>query len=365
MTKVLNITMHAVNNYGSVLQALATERIFQGLGYEVETLDYIQEGLQMDTIMKIIKNGGPGWKIKFKQIVLLLFSQTNDNKKTFDDFRNKYLHLSGRKYISEKELFQDIPKADIYCTGSDQTWNTTLHGVSKAYFLAFPPDGKKRVSFAASFGIEKLSHKDEKEVKNYLSKYSAISVRESSGLNILSEIGIKNGVHVLDPTLVVDNSFWNYLSEKKQYEGDYIFVYQLNSSSAFSNYVNEFAASKGLKVLYVRSRKNNRLRNSVYLGTPKPEVVLSLFKYSSYVLTDSFHATVFSIIFHRNFVNILPPNFSTRIKSILTLMGLERRIVSDLNDLSCCDIPINWLKVDSILNEERDKTIQFLKGALN
>ena len=357
--------MHAVNNYGSVLQTLATEKIFHDLGCQIETLDYIQDSLQMDSISKIIKHGGPGWKIKLKQIILHLTNHdTSDRRNAFDEFRKKYLHLSQHRYYSVKELYNSVPAADIYCTGSDQTWNTKLHGVSDAYFLRFAPIGKKKISFSASFGIEELPNKDKDKAKRYLSEYNAISVRESSGLDILRGLGINNGSHLLDPTLVVDRRFWENISAERQYNQEYIFVYQLNSSKIFTDYANAFAEKKGLPIIYVRSRRNNGLVNSKYLGTPSPEVVLSLFRYSSYVITDSFHATVFSILFHCNFINILPPYFSTRIMSILDQTKLNCRLVTDLNEFDYTDTPINWDDVDSLLLKEREKAIEFLKEAI-
>lgn len=366
MTKVLNITMHAVNNYGSVLQTLATEKIFHDLDCQIETLDYIQDSLQMDSISKILKHGGPGWKIKFKQIILHLVNNDASNRsKVFEEFRKKYLHLTDHRYYSVQELYNTVPVADIYCTGSDQTWNTTLHGVSEAYFLRFAPVGKKKISFSASFGIEELPDKDKEKAKQYLSEYSAISVRESSGLDILRRLGINNAFHLLDPTLVVDRRFWESISAERQCDKEYIFVYQLNSSRTFTDYVNAFATKKGLPVIYVRSRRNSGLVNGKYFGSPSPEVVLSLFRYSTYVITDSFHATVFSILFHCNFIDILPPFFSTRIKSILDLTKLDSRVVTDLDAFDYTETPINWDEVDELLLKEREKAIEFLKEAIN
>ena len=358
--------MHAVNNYGSVLQTLATQHIFERLGCEVETLDYIQDMLQMNSVIKILKNGGPGWKIKCKQVILHFMPKSKKTKKTqFDEFRNKYLHISKRRYLSPQELIKDPPLADVYCTGSDQTWNTTLHGVNPAYFLAFVPQGKKRIAFSASFGIQELPQDHIQMAKELLSKYDAISVREESGLKILQQLGIRNAQQVLDPTLVVDNGFWDKLASDRLYKQDYIFVYQLNASSTFSQYVNSFAKKKNMKVLYTRSRKNTELEDAIHIENPSPEDVLSLFKYSSYVITDSFHATVFSLVFHCDFVDIYPPFFSTRIESLLNLTNLSSRHVTDMNNMNYFDTPIDYDKVDEILEKEREKTIQFLKKSIS
>ncbi len=355
--------MHAVNNYGSVLQTLATEKIFRDLNCDIETLDYIQDNLQLNSIYKIIKNGGPGWKIKLKQI-LYLFLKRKKQIDSLDEFRRKFLHMSKRRYMSTKELYEFPPIADIYCTGSDQTWNTLLHGVSPAYFLDFVPKNKKKIAFSASFGIEKIPNSQKKEVKKLLSKYTSISVREISGLQILHNLGIHDAQLVLDPTLVVDYDFWEKISAERQYMKEYILVYQLNASTFFSDFVNRFAKEKGYKIILVRSRNNTQIKNCIYMGMPKPEVVLSLFKFSKYVITDSFHATVFSLIFHRDFIDILPPYFSSRINSLLSLTGLTNRIVTDIDDYNCCNMPIDWKSVDKVICSERNKTMSFLQKAV-
>ena len=363
--KVLNITMHAVDNYGSVLQTYATEQLFRKLGCEVETLNYIQNGLQLDSVSKIIRNGGPGWKIKCKQLVLHLIQPKHGNarKKVMEDFRKKYLHLTKHKYLSTDELKSDVPTADIYCTGSDQTWNTTLHGVSDVYFLTFAPAGKKRIAFSASFGVSSLPQKDQEAVKKRLANYTAISVREESGLAILKELGVDNAQWVLDPTLAVMPDCWYDMAADRMIDKEYIFVYQLNTSETFADYVNKFSKSKGLDVFYVKSRKEKSLQGT-YIECPTPEMLLSYFRYSSYVITDSFHATVFSLIFHREFLIIYPPHFPTRLESLLCMIGLEKRHVADFTRFDYDNEHIDYEKVGQIIELKQKETLGFLKNAI-
>lgn len=364
--KIANITLHAINNYGSVFQSLATERIFESFGCEVETIDYIRETAQLDSLWKIIKYGGPGWKIKIKQVFFYLFLRQNNRRtEVLNAFRSKYLHLSKCTYYSDEDLKKHIPEADIYCTGSDQTWNTEIqHGVPHAFFLNFVPEGKKCISFASSFGITKLSDRDKIEIKRLLSRFSAISVREASGKKILDDLGFYESVQVLDPTLVVEPDFWLSMSSPRIIEKDYILVYQLNSSSIFVRYVNNFARQKGLKVVHVRLRKE-AIDNSMFIPDCTPEDLLSLFKYSTYVITDSFHATAFSLIFHCNFMVISPSKFPTRIESVLKLTGLQSRHVTDFNRFDYAEDAIDYVKVDCILGTERENAHVFLQNAIN
>lgn len=363
--KVANITLHATNNYGSVFQTLATEKIFENLGCEVETIDYIRETAQLDSCWKILKHGGPGWKIKMKQLVLHYFPKSKGMRvERLNAFRQKHLHLTKRRYLSDQELEEHIPEADIYCTGSDQTWNTEIqHGVPRAFFLAFAPEGKKRIAFSASFGIYELPERDKAEVKELLSKYSAISVRETSGKKILDALGFIDSVQVLDPTLVANPKIWYSLASPRIIEQDYILVYQLNSNDAFVKYVNEFASRKRLHVVHVRLRKE-AIHNCTFMPDCSPEDLLSLFQYSSYVITDSFHATVFSLLFHCNFMDIYPRKFPTRLESILNLTGLQSRHITNFSRFDYADTPIDYAMVDSILEIERQKSLVFLKNAI-
>lgn len=362
--KVANITLHAINNYGSVFQALATERIFQELGCEVETIDYIRETAQLDSVYKIIRYGGPGWKIKTKQIILHFLPKNTVRAEKLEAFRRKYLHLTKYTYRSDKDLEQNCPQADIYCTGSDQTWNTVCqNGVPRAYFLHFAPDDKKKIAFSASFGIEALPKKDKDEVKLLLSRYDAISVRESSGVTILKDLGL-NGTLVLDPTLAVGSDLWYSLAVDRIVKEDYVLAYQLNRNSKYVQYVNEFAEAKGLKVVHVRSAEDKSMRNCIFMGYSSPEELLSLFKYASCVITDSFHATVFSTIFHRQFVNIFPPLYSSRLGNFLEMLNLKERRVIDYKDFSLVDNHIDYDVINNKLDDMRKQTKDFLKDSI-
>lgn len=363
--KVANITLHAINNYGSVLQTLATEHLFEQLGCEVETIDYVRETAQLNSVFNILRYGGPGWLIKCKQLFLHLFHRHDKRVDTLNEFRKRCLHLGNRKYRSDIELECNPPVADVYCTGSDQTWNTVVQGgVPKAFFLHFVPDGKKRIAFSASFGIDKLPNKDKNVVKSLLSHYSHISVREKTGLDILKDLGFNDAIQVLDPTLAVDSAFWDLMASSRIVKEDYIFVYQLNTSTSFTKYVNNFSTAKRMPVLYVKARENKGLKNSRYMECPKPEELLSLFKFSSYVITDSFHATAFSIIFHCNFIDIYPEKFPSRLDSVLKLTNLESRHLVDMSDYTITNKAIDYEHVDSIINKERLKTMTFLKNAI-
>ena len=334
------------------------------MGCEVETIDYIRETAQTNSVADILRLKNIGWRERAKVVLLSLLPYQKTRSKVLDDFRNECLHLTKVKYRSDADLENNPPLADIYCTGSDQTWNTVCQGdVPKAFFLHFVPEGKKRISFSASFGVSELPEKDKEEVKELLKKYDCISVRELGGINILNDLGLK-GTLVADPTLAVDAEFWTSFAAPRIFQEDYLLAYQLNRNSAFTQYMKAFAKKKGVKLVLVRSIKDTRINNGVILTSPTPKEWLSLFKYARYVLTDSFHGTIFSLIFHRDFMNIMPVKYSSRIESIQKVTGLESRTIRDYNDFSYCDIPIDYTYVDLVLDEYRQESRRFLYNAL-
>ena len=364
MKKVANITLHAINNYGSVFQALATEHLFEQLDCKVETIDYVRENANIDTIRKIVTCKSVGNILKLKMLVQHFMPIANKRKEVLDVFREKNLHLSKTQYRCDKDLLDNVPEADIYCTGSDQTWNIICQGeIPLPFFLHFVPDDKKKIAFSASFGIDHLPDKDKLEVKRLLKRYDSISVRESSGVAILKDLGL-DGTQVLDPTIAVGTEFWNKLAAPRMFDDDYLLTYQLNRNSVFTKYMKEYAKKNNLMIVQVRSYKDTELDNGICLTAPRPEELLSLFKYSNKVLTDSFHATAFCMMFHCNFMNIYPPRYAARLESILNQTGLQSRHVTDFDRYDYADIPIDYSKVDAILEAERSKTLEFLKNSV-
>lgn len=362
--KVAIITLHAINNYGSVLQTLATEKIFQKLGCEVVTINFIRETARLDSFWKIIRSRSTTPKMKIKMLISHYFFRNKKRPQVLESFRHSQLHLTEKTYLSDYDLENQIPVADIYCTGSDQTWNTVCQGdVPKAFFLHFVPKGKKKISFSASFGITELPNSDKNEVRKLLSSYDAISVRESSGLKILNDLGLC-GTLVVDPTLTIEPEFWNDFAAPRFIKEDYLLAYQLNRNPQFSKYMLDFAKYHNIKIIQVRSRKDTFLKNGICLTAPTPQEWLSLIKHAKYVLTDSFHATAFSTIFHRDFMIIPPERFSTRISDFLSLIKLNNRIVTDFNDYSYCNVPIDFTDIDKILETERNNSLAFLQDAI-
>ena len=147
------------------------------------------------------------------------------------------------------------------------------------------------------------------------------------------------------------------------WSGEYLLVYQLNRSEKFAQYVKNYAKFHNLKVVIIGGKFN--LKGGLVFPYILPEEFMNLIRYAKVVITDSFHATAFSVLFHRQFINIYPPHYSTRLDSFLKSLHLTSQHVTNLEDMDYGVESIDYKEVDSILNKEREKTFEYLKRALN
>lgn len=363
--KIILITKHYVKNYGSVLQTYASQELLSRKGGSVSIANYIlpeASGLKyMDIILRKHASAGRIKKIILRAAVLPTMIRW---KYVFGGFLKKYLNVCGSPADSCEKLKTELPDADIYCTGSDQVWNPeTNRGLQPAYFCEFAPKGKRVVSLAASFGVKTVREKDEALIKRYLEKYSLLSVRERSGIDILAKAGLK-GRMILDPVMIETAGFWEKLAAKRKIRQDYVLIYQLNSSRAFDRYAEQAAERLGKKLVRICTRYDQILKNGRPVPVPTVEQWISLFFYADFVITDSFHGTVFSILFQKEFVNLYPPLFSERLDSLLSMFGIEERHISDCSRFDILDKRIDYRRVNEILDEKRKESLEFIDEIL-
>jgi hypothetical protein len=368
--KISVITLHTVNNYGSVLQTYATQQVLEELGCEVEFVDYcrkvntdaaaIEKILQSQTAQRFkgIWDANSLTRKMIKIPVSLMLARKSAPMKKFIRER---IHLTPRSYFSFEELLEDTPTADVYMTGSDQVWNSIWNkGIEKPYFLEYAPMGKRRVSFAASFGKTSLDDDEIAPTRSMLMKYSHISVREQSGVTLLQSIGIPS-VQVLDPTLMLTVDQWKTIAQPCKESFPFLLVYQLDNNPLMDRYAEELAKRKKWQILRISYGYSGRQKFGRY---PSVERLLGLFAGSECVLTDSFHATAYALNFSKNFISVLPNRFGTRIESILELTKTNNHLLKSFDDFSVVDNPIDWNSVCTKLNNERQRGMMFLKNAI-
>lgn len=367
-TKVEVITLQRVPNYGSVLQGYATQKVIEKLGYEVELINYYPQRMHMFAMLKRLKykNDKLRKSLGLRTIARLVIIPSYIKRfRVFNKFTKEHIKMTDKQYITFEDLKNDIPKADIYCTGSDQVWNSKWNeGIDYSLFLDFLPENKKRITYAASFGKAELEDFEIDETRKMLKRYDAISVREKSGVDIIRKLGIENVTNVVDPTLLLNGDDWRRLSSNKHKDEKYILVYNLNRNKKIDNYAKKLSKETGLKIYYLSYQLHELYKTGKMFCNPNVEDFISLIDNAQYVITDSFHATAFSLNLNTQFVIVYPKKYSTRLQSILELLELENRVAKDEDDMGVVEKNIDFEKVNKKIESMRMESLEWLNNAL-
>lgn len=362
--KVTVITRHAITNYGSLLQTVATQQVIESFGHSCEIIDYVRADELYSQHEKTILKRKAKWNNNvLKRIVYLMIRQPESivAGKKFEKFQSEYLHLTKR-YTSLEQLETDIPLADVYMTGSDQVWGPVENGeYDSSYCLSFVPDNKKKIAYAASFGKTKLNDELCTYYKKWLSEYACIAVREDSALKLLEDIELQAS-QVLDPTLLLDFQYWKkYLKPIKHKR--YVLVYQVHNDKTLGEYAQKVAKDKGLELIRLSVAFHQIVRPGKFVYLPEVGEFLSYIRDAECMITDSFHGTAFAINFNTPFVEVLPNNDTgTRNMSILNLTGLSDRILKDVNDIELASQNVDFSFANKILEEKRIESIRIFRN---
>lgn len=346
--KIAILTLPLHTNYGGILQAYALQTVLERMGHSVDVLQKVP----------------PEARNKFRGLLRLIVSiPSKFARRHIRKFINSNLHLRGIKSLYEI----DSHDYDAIIVGSDQIWRAKYFRDSwsapvKDAFLEFTNGWDiRRISYAASFGLDDLSEFSEieiKECKSAISRFDLVTLREDSGKKLCDKVFNKIGVHVLDPTMLLTKQDYINLiqvSNTSKSSGN-LFCSILDPSDLKRHLVEKIAAEKNLKIFYgiATPDKNRWLKHTI----PSIESWLRGFMDADLVITDSFHACVFSIIFGKPFVAIGNTNRgATRFTSLLNLFGLEGNLIAE-NSL----IYPNHVKIaDPILLEKyRQNSLTYL-----
>lgn len=355
---IKTITCHDVYNVGASLQAHALCEYLKQQGHDVKIIDYKPDYLSKRYNFRSVDN--PKYEspclIRWVYLVLKFPKRLLEypGKKNFDRFREKYLPLTKR-YRTLEELRNDPPEADLYIAGSDQIWNTLFqNGRDGAFYLDFAPRTTIKASYAASFATERIAPDWEEQVRDWLKNMDRIAVREKSSLKLLEYLGVK-GQAVLDPVFLLSKEYWEQMLLKRENER-VIFVYDFDKNGFVKNLSLKMKNKLNLKIttFFKADYADEYMKNAGPL-----EFLTKLYQ-AEVVISNSFHATVFSLIFHKDFFVIKRnENINVRMIDLLKLVGLEDRMVSKEADLKKVK-PIDWEKVDYIIQKEREKSMQYL-----
>lgn len=365
-----------IYNYGGFLQEMALQDAINSLGYECEIIDYeVSQEFNTFSLKRGIKNFSFD-KIKkklTKEKTILLSDSVSDlitkRKRAFDKYRAHNLVLSKKMSYSDLHSI-DLNYEQLVC-GSDQIWNPDYN--IPAFFLNFGRKDCRKIIYAASIGKDYLSRHQEKIYSKLLEVPDYISVREDSARKLISGITEKNVELVLDPTLLHQQEYWvKKADDSSLNHKNYIFCYFLNLTDEKVKSANEFARRNNCEIIAIPYLHNEMEEYSEklegkLLSEVNPADFLNLIRNAEAVITDSFHATVFSIIFQKDFWcfgrNAGTYNMNTRLHTLLGYVEMQDRLIEpdDLKNKMHCthvDIDLHNLKI------EQKESIAFLSNAL-
>lgn len=360
--KVGILTFNNTLNYGAILQMYALCKKINLMGYNCEVINYKCEAVEIDEIgfsLPIKKN------LKQKIKNLLMHNIQNSNFLKFKNFTEDYIKCSNKRYTRDN-IFDLEKEYDSFIVGSDQIWNLELTNGDTTYFLDFVHDNKKKKSYAASFGYSIIPEKYVDLNKNLLNNFECLNVREISGKRLINNLLPEKNVDVtIDPTLLLSCSEWNQLltdrsDDKKK---KYILVYLPLKNNDTMNMIKKFAKKNNCDIKYIHRSffSNNDMEN---IKDASPIDFLELIKNSEYVITGSFHAMCFSIIFNKQFYYTIPPitNRGSRLVDLANLLNIKDREFN-LKNISNENF-IDYAFVNEQLQLERDKSTKILYNTL-
>lgn len=364
--KVLLTTLYGVTNYGTVLQAYATQKIVQDLGYNSDILNYTQKRLSLLNVIKKSSHDAKSFKSRLYIIGSVIFRLIPNIiiNIIFSKFVSKYLVLTPNNYDDYQEVKKTFDYSSYSCflTGSDQVWNSNYNeGIDYVYFLKFVSDNLNKISYASSIGMSKFPKEEKNEIQFLLNRYNHISVREISAQKELKKMSINSKV-VLDPTMLLKVEQWKLIERNLNIKEKYLLVYILGRDKSIMNIAEKLAAKRGLKIIKIGLDfiYSSKIYKNYQFCSPNEFVYL--FRNADFILTNSFHGLAFSINFNKQFFAISPKTYNTRLLSILSIFNLTERLIDIDSSINIADI--NYNLVNPILDNYREESVDFLRKSI-
>ncbi|WP_394922839.1 polysaccharide pyruvyl transferase family protein [uncultured Robinsoniella sp.] len=379
MAKIGVVTLHNSINYGGVLQAVALNECLKKQAHEVVFLNYQKEWPVFNSPIKYRKlrihyYGNQGVLTKFRilggmaktALSNIYYIERKRKHDGFQKFVNKYLAVTPQ-YNSMEELKENYPDCDFYITGSDQVWNNyyTMNRFDEAYFLGFVDDGNKKIAYGASIG----GARDDayvKEIISLIKDFKAISVREKSLEEQMIRLGASLAGTVLDPTLLLTAKDWMQFEKTVDINEPFILMYGLEQSDGLDQIVQNLHQKYNICIVDIFPGLT-KIKGIKYCDKVcSPGEFLWYARNASYIVTNSFHGTVFSIIFEKDFLTIARSYQESRMVDLLSSLGLSKRLweqnkSSFFDELDVIDYGV----VKKRLKCYQKESLQFLLGALN
>jgi hypothetical protein len=357
------------DNYGQILQCYALQKYLRDAGHDAYLIRYDPRNDYTYTktpfLRKVLKAFNPIKLYNFlsykkREFYKNTYEKQKNSQRNFEGFRIEFIKQSEKTYYSYDELVKNPPVADVYIVGSDQVWNTfgmnKAINVIRAYLLDFGDQSIKRIAYAVSFGKEVLDNDSITIFAKLLPNFDYISVREKSGVDICKKCGSNNVEWVLDPTMLLEADKYHVLykdEDIKKPKKPYCLLYFLNWESNLTiQTVYNWAKRENLDVIYVSGNGESDKYKKIYPTIPE---WIYLIEHAEYVITNSYHCSVFSLLFNKQFC-ILPligeyVGMNSRFDSLFELFQIESRFIN--SDLSILNKEIAWQSVSIVFQNLR------------
>lgn len=364
--KIGIMTWFQYHNYGTALQAYALSLVCKKLGHAPYLIKYYAKGNAInETLIKKIKTKSNEYLHKNN------YNNKNRIEKFNSFFNTKLVFSTSSTTLSELEDLNS--EMDAFICGSDQIWSPLYF--DSHYYLDFVKDPNKMIAYAPSFGVSNITNNlIEKKIAFLVARFKYISVREKAGANLISNLLNKSVETVLDPTFLLTKEEW----EKQATLDDictpstkYALVYMLGRNKYHWENIKLIAQKYNLNLKIIPVYKADYKRKGCIQEAIGPLEFIHLIRNSDFVLTDSFHGTIFSIIFNKQFFvferfkSRSKDNQNSRIYNILELTGLSNRIFHNKTDLQRNFIPINFQNINVKIQHQRYKSLRYLQSSLN
>ncbi len=352
------VTQPLEMNYGGILQNWALQQALKRLGHDPITIDAYQRYSTPHFIFNVLK--GQWRRMRGKWYM----RPRRYHGATRSEITGRFIErniITTRVMWDYKRSVVRRYGMEALVVGSDQVWRSVYNASHLADMYLRFAEGLplRRVAYAASFGVDKWEYTPEQtaECAALARQFDAVSVREESGVALCRDhLGVE-AQSVLDPTLLLRaDDYRPIIDATPVADKPYLAVYCLDKTPAKEAFFDRLAQERGLEVQYFTTGWNSRLTVEQWLST---------FSNATMVVTDSFHGTVFSILFGKEFYTLCNPHRgNTRITGLLEMLGLEKRLVSDTEPVEPCGRAIDWAEVNNRLGVRREKSLDFLARSL-
>lgn len=393
MSKIANLTL-VIRNFGNKLQSYALCKVIKSFNLAEPEVIRLSDGwgygnvssLRKKQLLDLIKTyklksfrrmyDFVRYNLQYRQIRKngdLYKSAVERQTELYDKFDNEIPYTKNEFTIEDVRAGKLLPNYDAFIVGSDQVWNGPRVGCLDVYMCDFLHKKRSALSYAASFAIDTIPDNQREEYLEYIQNMDTLFIREERGVELCKELGREDAKQVLDPTLLLEaKDYEGFLKNPVDLvgEGEYVLVYSLTSSMKIFDEANKLANKYHCKMVVLKNGAYpplvSKYKNAVDVIAAGPAEFLSLVKYAKFLVTGSYHALMFSLLFHSHFYIYLDNASAqnSRLISTLKMFGLEKQLYYETSSLPKVMPQIDFTTVDPLLKEKREESLRLLRESI-